>query len=104
MIGRNRIALGAAVLAAVALLAGGLPEQPAVPVPAGRATVEQEWPGAARSDLTGLTVEPLLFLDATTAVRLGPRVLRAETAPLAVLATLASMLESSPADGIMPGQ
>jgi 16S rRNA (uracil1498-N3)-methyltransferase len=28
-----------------------------------------------------------------TATRLGPRVLRAETAPLAVLATLASMLE-----------
>lgn len=36
--------------------------------------------------------------DITTAVRLGPRVLRAETAPLAVLATLASMLEKSPAD------
>ncbi|HET7865595.1 MAG TPA: 16S rRNA (uracil(1498)-N(3))-methyltransferase, partial [Burkholderiaceae bacterium] len=36
--------------------------------------------------------------DITTAVRLGPRVLRAETAPLAVLATLASMLEKGPAD------
>ena len=35
---------------------------------------------------------------ATTAVRLGPRVLRAETAPLAVLATLASMLEKGSAD------
>lgn len=68
MTGRNRIALGAALLAAVALLAGNLPEQPAAPVPAGRATVEQAWPGAARADLRDLAVEPLLFLDATTAV------------------------------------
>jgi hypothetical protein len=68
MIGRTRIALGAALLAAVALLAGNLPEQPAAPVPAGRPTVEQEWPGAARADLRDLAVDPLLFLDATTAV------------------------------------
>ena len=68
MTGRTRIALGAALLAAVALLAGGLPEQPAAPVPPGRATAEQEWPAAARADLPGLAVDPLLFLDATTAV------------------------------------
>ncbi len=37
-------------------------------------------------------------LDTATAIRLGPRVLRAETAPLAVLAALALMLESGPAD------
>lgn len=37
-------------------------------------------------------------LGSTTAVGLGPRVLRAETAPLAVLATLASLLEGGPAD------
>ncbi|MDI6102567.1 hypothetical protein QLQ12_28495 [Actinoplanes sp. NEAU-A12] len=68
MIDRTRIALAAALLAAVVLLAGGLPEQPPAPVPAARATAEQEWPGAARADLRDLTVEPLLFLDATTAV------------------------------------
>lgn len=37
-------------------------------------------------------------LGVTTAVRLGTRVLRAETAPLVALATLASMLESRPGD------
>ncbi len=37
-------------------------------------------------------------LATTTAIRLGPRVLRAETAPLAALAALALMLESGPAD------
>jgi hypothetical protein len=63
------ITLGVALLAAGALLAGGTPEQPAVPVAAaGRPSAEQEWPAAARADLRDLTVEPLLFLDATTAV------------------------------------
>jgi hypothetical protein len=67
MITRDRIALGVALLAAGALLAGGLPERPAAPgAPAARPTAEQEWPDAARADLRDLTVEPLLFLDATT--------------------------------------
>jgi hypothetical protein len=63
------ITLGVALLAAGALLAGGVPEQPSAPVAAvGRPAAEQEWPAAARADLRDLTVEPLLFLDATTAV------------------------------------
>ncbi|MEU4423817.1 hypothetical protein AB0F81_24565 [Actinoplanes sp. NPDC024001] len=66
MITRSRIALVTALLAAGALLAGGLPEQPS-PAPA-RPTVEALWPSAERADLRDLTVEPLLFLDATTAV------------------------------------
>ncbi|MEV0898452.1 hypothetical protein [Actinoplanes sp. NPDC049802] len=66
---RNRISLGAALLAAGTLLAGALPENPpANPDAVGRPTVAQAWPGAARADLPGLTVEPLLFLDATTVV------------------------------------
>ncbi|MEU4158967.1 hypothetical protein [Actinoplanes sp. NPDC026670] len=69
MSARSTVALGVALLAAGALLAGGLPEQPVTPVTsAARPTAEQEWPRAARADLRDLTVEPLLFLDATTAV------------------------------------
>ncbi|WP_433794516.1 hypothetical protein [Actinoplanes sp. CA-252034] len=69
MSARAKVSLGVALLAACALLAGGLPEQPAAPVAtASRLTAEQEWPKAARADLRDLTVEPLLFLDATTAV------------------------------------
>jgi hypothetical protein len=62
----NRLALVTALLAAGALLAGGLPDAPpAVPaVP----TVDQVWPNAEKSDLGQLRLEPLLFLDATTAV------------------------------------
>ncbi|MBO3736953.1 hypothetical protein [Actinoplanes flavus] len=58
-----------ALLAAGALLAGTLPEPPPRdPGAAGRPTLAQAWPGASRADLPGLTVEPLLFLDATTVV------------------------------------
>lgn len=62
------VALGVALLAAGALLVGGH-EQPTAPVGAAdRVSAVQEWPGASRADLPDLTVEPLLFLDATTAV------------------------------------
>ncbi|MEU4564672.1 hypothetical protein AB0F72_40340 [Actinoplanes sp. NPDC023936] len=65
---RTRISLAVALLAAAALLAGGLPEQEAsVPATAARLTLAQAWPHAARADLRDLGLEPLLFLDATTA-------------------------------------
>jgi hypothetical protein len=68
MTARTRIALGTALLAAGALLAGALPDQPVTPVAGAGLTADQAWPGAQRADLRDLTVEPLLFLDATTAV------------------------------------
>ncbi|WP_229076579.1 hypothetical protein [Actinoplanes sp. DH11] len=61
------ISLALALLAAVALLAGGLPEQaPAPAVTAARQALAQAWPQAARADLRDLGLTPLLFLDATT--------------------------------------
>jgi hypothetical protein len=63
----RRTGLVVALLAAGALLAGGLPEQQQ-PQAAATPTVETAWPSAKRADLRELTVEPLLFLDATTAV------------------------------------
>ncbi|MBG0567207.1 hypothetical protein [Actinoplanes aureus] len=60
-----RAGLVIALLAAGALLAGGLPQQSPAPVVP---TLESVWPSARRADLRDLTVEPLLFRDATTAV------------------------------------
>ncbi|GLY02603.1 MULTISPECIES: hypothetical protein [Actinoplanes] len=67
---RNRISLATALLAAGALLAGTVPDREPAPVAAGdeRLTAAQAWPSASRADLPDLGIEPLLFLDATTAV------------------------------------
>ncbi|MEU4691553.1 hypothetical protein [Actinoplanes sp. NPDC023714] len=67
---RKTISLAVALAAAVALLAGGLPEQKSAPLPptAARPALAQAWPDAARADLRDLGLEPLLFLDVTTAV------------------------------------
>ncbi|MBB2941227.1 hypothetical protein FB565_000931 [Actinoplanes lutulentus] len=64
-----RLGLIVALLAAVALLAGGLPDQKSATPPAvTRPTPAQAWPQAARADLRDLGLDPLLFLDATTPV------------------------------------
>ncbi|BBH67360.1 hypothetical protein ACTI_40450 [Actinoplanes sp. OR16] len=70
MTATRKISLGVALGAAVVLLAGGLPEQQPAAVPASQArpTLAQVWPDADRADLRDLGFEPLLFLDATTAV------------------------------------
>ncbi|GAA1611561.1 hypothetical protein [Actinoplanes couchii] len=66
---RAYLGLGAALVAAGALLAGTVPEPPVPEAGTGtRITVEQAWPDADRADLRDLTVEPVHFLDATTAV------------------------------------
>ncbi|MFC7528619.1 hypothetical protein [Actinoplanes sp. GCM10030250] len=66
---RSRIALLTALVAAGALLAGSLPApEAATPAPPGRPTLDQAWPAAQRAGLRDLTVEPLLFLNATTPV------------------------------------
>lgn len=63
------LGLAVALAAAVALLAGTVPSAPAPgPVAGTRITVEQAWPDADRAELRDLTVEPIHFLDATTAV------------------------------------
>nr|GID88818.1 hypothetical protein Ade03nite_77420 [Actinoplanes derwentensis] len=61
--------MAVALAAAVALLAGTVPSSPENALQAGtRITIEQAWPDAERADLRDLTVEPVHFLDATTAV------------------------------------
>ncbi|GAA4942498.1 hypothetical protein [Actinoplanes utahensis] len=60
------IPLAVALVAAGALLGGTIPAAPQA-APAAL-TAEQLWPAAQRADLPNLTVDPLYFLDATTAV------------------------------------
>ena len=60
------IPLAVALAAAGTLLAGTIPATPQDAPPA--ATAAQIWPAAQRADLPDLTVDPLYFLDATTAV------------------------------------
>jgi hypothetical protein len=67
---RVKIALAVALLAAVALLTGEIPSTTAAQpqVADARPSPAQAWPAAPRATLRDLTVDPLLFLDATTAV------------------------------------
>lgn len=66
---RNAAGVLVALAAAGALLAGAIPEAPPPdPVAGTRVTIEQAWPDAERADLRDLTVAPVHFLDATTAV------------------------------------
>ncbi len=66
---RPWIGVVVALAAAGALLAGTIPEAPQpAPAAGARITVEQAWPDADRADLKDLSVEPVHFLDASTAV------------------------------------